>query len=368
VFFEVYNEADYKATGQAQGPWQLYTIWTNPTDGGAMQEISNDIRAVTSTHWIIQDGISAAKAQWFPPNISTGYLGITPTTDTQTVYSFHKYDPAAFVDEGDGNPSNPLLIYPVPSHNDFAIGRPGNTALAFLPPVPVFGTPAWQTTVDASGSCAGAAWVQSPTPLTGSGQQKACVKPGGGANATLTDFYTPATNSTDFGNANVNREYTKAELLNNISTGINLVVGWAAAGGHGSGPLAAVPMKIMAGEIGQTSYIIDYLSRLQFTTDIMNVLETTGVPGGQSSIPWDQWAFSGAKLGIKPKGGGDPGYTGAGLTHNNFCLNANPADPLFGYDIDYWARIKTVSGVHPTPNPNPACDTSTGPNYGTPGL
>lgn len=343
VFFELYNEPEYK-TVSGTPSYEAPAIWNTalPIITAAIR--SAELAAVGSNpHWIISDCPSSGKAQ----NCST----MTPTADEQTVYSFHKYDPSEFVMQGSGSALNPYLVYPRPSSGEAAIGRPGGIAPAYIPfPKPVFGTPTGYK-VTATAGCADAtpaapagtvtAWAANATTALTAHAEKACVTTvGNNPSTSLVDMY--AGNSTS-------EQVTKSDLYGNIADGIQFAVNWAVAGGH-TGPRSGEVLKIIAGEIGVTRSV-DYLSADQIVTDLRATLESTSVPGGQSSIPWDWWAFSGVQFGFRPKS------TTTALTH--WCPYTSGA--LTGYDQDWYARLKTPIG-----DPTPHCLGQAG--FTTPGL
>jgi hypothetical protein len=101
--------------------------------------------------------------------------------------------------------------------------------------------------------------------------------------------------------------------------------------------------KIIAGEIGLTGSV-DYRSRLQFLIDLRATLESTGVAGGQATIPYDWWAYISTTFGAKPK---SPAIT----AHN--CLGT--VGGVSGIDLDYWSLLatpqNTISGGSFTTTP-----------------
>jgi hypothetical protein len=298
-FPELYNEPMFSCSG-------AYTIGCTPINAfqdpahwnQGVIDITAAIRAVDTTHWLISDCMGAgAKAQHC--------FATAPTSDTQTVYSFHKYDPAVFVDEGANNPINPLLVYPMPVNQvQTAIGRSGNLMSTVIPPNPVIGAPTYNASVSLTGCSPTPTWSAGSTLVgTTTSNMQACVTAGGGASSQV-DYYTPTAPQNNIGfvnyaGATMATFYTNGTGVN--ANGIDQVVAWAQSGGHATGPAV---LTVIAGEIGLNSYAIDYRSRNQYLTDLFSALATTVIPGGQTGIPPDVWSASGSKIGFRPKGGG----------------------------------------------------------------
>jgi hypothetical protein len=107
IMFEIYNEPLYNDSA----PGYMFSDWN-----ALHPQLVSIVRAIVPKHTLIMDGPRFAKAEFI--------ANLTPSTDTNMIYSFHFYDPPQLTQQGSGGGRDATFIYPRPAAKDGSANWP----------------------------------------------------------------------------------------------------------------------------------------------------------------------------------------------------------------------------------------------------